>query len=141
MDPEGGQGVWTPPPLKNHENIGFLCNTGLDPLKNNKATKTAFNVGPLLARQRDAISMAFPWQADEDPFIAVFGWSVPSSTKKQMLSNMDSRRQNFLYRRMILILCIHNEETLNICMKVFDIQENSLAFLTNTVNVLKFRTL
>ena len=29
--PEGGQGVRTP--LKNHKNIGFLSNTGLDPLK------------------------------------------------------------------------------------------------------------
>ena len=32
----GGQGVWTP--LKNHNNIGFLNNTGPDPLKNHKAT-------------------------------------------------------------------------------------------------------
>ena len=91
----GGTGGLDPPPPENHENIGFLCNTGLDLLKNNKATKTAFNVGPLLARQRDAISMAFRWQADEDPFIAVYGSSVPSSTRKQMLSNMDSHRQNF----------------------------------------------
>ena len=27
------------PLLKNHKNIGFLSNTGLDPLKNHKATK------------------------------------------------------------------------------------------------------
>ena len=38
-DPEGGQGVRTP--LKNHKTIGFLSNTGLDPLKNHKATKCA----------------------------------------------------------------------------------------------------
>ena len=45
VDPEGwGQWVWTH--LKNHKNIGFLCNTGQDPLKNNKATKQVFNVGP-----------------------------------------------------------------------------------------------
>ena len=34
-DPEGGgggQGFQTPPPLKNHKNIGFLSNTGPDPL-------------------------------------------------------------------------------------------------------------
>ena len=34
-DPEGGggQGVSTPPPpLKNHKNVGFLSNTGPDPL-------------------------------------------------------------------------------------------------------------
>ena len=29
----GGTGVQTPPPLKNHKNIGFPRNTGLDPLK------------------------------------------------------------------------------------------------------------
>ena len=41
--------------LKNHKNIGFLSNTGPDPLKNHKATKPAFNVGPPSARQRNAI--------------------------------------------------------------------------------------
>ena len=27
----------TEPPLKNHKNIGFLCKTGPDPMKNHKA--------------------------------------------------------------------------------------------------------
>ena len=54
-DPEGGQGVRTPPPLKNHKHIGFLSNTGPDRLKNHKATKPAFNIGPTSARQRNAI--------------------------------------------------------------------------------------
>ena len=36
-------------PLENHKNIGFLSNTGLDPLKNHKATEPAFNLGPLSA--------------------------------------------------------------------------------------------
>ena len=49
----GGQGVRTP--LENHKNIGFLSNTGPDPLKNHKATKPAFNVGPSSAFQRNAI--------------------------------------------------------------------------------------
>ena len=40
----GGQGVRTP--LENHKKIGFLRSTGLDPFKNHKATKSAFNVGP-----------------------------------------------------------------------------------------------
>ena len=40
----GGQGVRTP--LENHKDIGFLSNTGLDPLENHKAIKPAFNVGP-----------------------------------------------------------------------------------------------
>ena len=49
----GGQEVRTP--WKNHKNLGFLGNTGPDLLKNHKATKPAFNVGPLSARQRNAI--------------------------------------------------------------------------------------
>ena len=50
-----GHGVRTPPPpMKNHKNIGFLSNIGLDPLINNhKTTMPAFNVGPLLSRLRD----------------------------------------------------------------------------------------
>ena len=50
-----GTGGQTPPPLENHKNIGVLSNTGLDPLKNDKATNLAFNVGPSSARQRNAI--------------------------------------------------------------------------------------
>ena len=49
--------------LQNHKYIGYLCNTGLDPLKNHKATKPAFNVGPSSARQRNA----FRWLADDGP--------------------------------------------------------------------------
>ena len=52
----GGQGVRTP--LKNHKNIGFSSNTGWDPLKNRKATKSAFNVRPSLAPLRNTISLA-----------------------------------------------------------------------------------
>ena len=52
-DPDGGQGVRTPP--ENHKNIGFLSNTGLDPLINHNATKPAFHVGPTSARQRNTI--------------------------------------------------------------------------------------
>ena len=63
-------------PLKNKKNIGFLRNTNPDPLKNHRATKPAFNVGPSSARQRNVI-----W-ADDGPFIAVFGSSIPYSTKK-----------------------------------------------------------
>ena len=48
-DPEG------PHPLENHKTIRFLSNTGLDPLAIHKAAKSAFNVGQLLARERNAI--------------------------------------------------------------------------------------
>ena len=45
---EGDRGAG--PHLENHNAIGFLSNTGPKSLKNRKATKTAFNVGPSLAR-------------------------------------------------------------------------------------------
>ena len=44
--PERETGGPDPPlPLKIKKNIGFLSNTGTNPLKNHKATKPAFNVG------------------------------------------------------------------------------------------------
>ena len=50
----GGQGVRTP--AENNKNIGFLCNTGPDPLQNYKATKPVFNVGPASAHQRNVFA-------------------------------------------------------------------------------------
>ena len=47
-------------PMGNHNTIGFLSNTGSEPTKTRKATKSAFNVGPQSAGQRNAISMANP---------------------------------------------------------------------------------
>ena len=51
-----GGGTGGPDPqLKNHKNIGFLSNSGLDPLKDHKATKPALNVGTSSARRRITI--------------------------------------------------------------------------------------
>ena len=47
-------------PMGNHNTIGFLSNTGSEPTKTRKATKSAFNVGPQSAGQRNAISLAKP---------------------------------------------------------------------------------
>ena len=47
-------------PMGNNNHIGFLSNTGSEPTKTHKATKSAFNVGPQSAGQRNAISMAKP---------------------------------------------------------------------------------
>ena len=55
-DPEGGRGSRPPPPpLKNQKNIGFLSNTGHDPMEDRKATKPAFNVGQQSALERNTI--------------------------------------------------------------------------------------
>ena len=53
-------------------------------MKNDKATKSAFSVGPSSARQRNPIKMAFRWQADDGQLLVVFRSSPPSSTKKTL---------------------------------------------------------
>ena len=53
-------------PLKNHKNIGFLSNTGPDPLKNHKAAKPAFTYGPLCLAT-DASLTADPGVASSIP--------------------------------------------------------------------------
>ena len=68
----GGGGRGSGPSLKNHKNIGFLSNTGMDPLKNHKPTKQAFNIGPLTVHQRNAI---------DGPLIVV---SSPYQLKKKI---------------------------------------------------------
>ena len=47
-------------PMGNHNTIGFLSNTGSEPTKTRRATKSAFNAWPQSAGQRNAISMAKP---------------------------------------------------------------------------------
>ena len=41
----GSRGERGSGPPENHKNIGFLSNTGANPLKNHKASKLAFNFG------------------------------------------------------------------------------------------------
>ena len=56
----GGGGLGAPTPLpENLKAIGFLKNSGPDPLENHKATQLAFNVGPSPAHQRNAIYRRF----------------------------------------------------------------------------------
>ena len=68
----GGSG-----PPENHKKLGFLNNTGPDPLKNHKATKPEFNVGP-----------SFKWRFAGGPMMTRLAWNLdpssPSSTKKQL---------------------------------------------------------
>ena len=80
----GGQGVRTPPPLKNHKTTGFLSNTCPDPLKNHKDTEPSFNVGTSSAHQRK-------WRADDGPLLVLFGSSL-SSSKGPLWHNFQDRR-------------------------------------------------
>ena len=80
---EGNRGQ--DPALKNHKNIGVHSKFGLDTLKNDKATKPAFHVGPSSTSKRNAIY--------GQHIIVVIGASLlPSSTKKittKELSDLD----------------------------------------------------
>ena len=57
----GGQGVRTPPPLKNHKNIGFLSNIGPDPLKNQQSYQASIKrwaiIGPPTKRHLNGVSL------------------------------------------------------------------------------------
>ena len=53
---EGETGGQDPPEKSQH--IGFLSNTGPDPLENHKATKLAFNVLPPAIRHLNGVSLA-----------------------------------------------------------------------------------
>ena len=65
------------PPLKNHKNIGFLGNTGPEPLKNLKLPSWAI-IGPPAKRH-----FTFCWMANDGPLIVVFGFLNPSSLKQK----------------------------------------------------------
>ena len=64
----GDSGSGPPPPPEKSQNIGFICNTGQDPLKNQCIQCWAV--------------VGTPGRANDGPFIAVFESSIPSSTKK-----------------------------------------------------------
>ena len=66
-DPDGRQGVPTPPP--NHKNIGSLSNTGPDFLKITNLPSRNSELG----HHRHVIYMAFRWRADDGPILVVFG--------------------------------------------------------------------
>ena len=71
-------------PLENCRAIGFLSNTGPYPLEYHKATKPAFNVGPLSDRLKKHHLMAFRWRANDSSPLVVFQSSLPTSAKKTL---------------------------------------------------------
>ena len=82
-DPEGGGQRVRTPPLENHKNIGFLSNTGPDRLT--QSYQASIQCWTIISPQRNAISIAFRWRADNGTFldIWIFGSSNPSTTKKK----------------------------------------------------------
>ena len=65
----------------------FLSNTGPEPLKNHKATKPAFNVGPPSAHQRNAIYMAISGWLMMARFYCFLDPLSPHTKKKKKKKN------------------------------------------------------
>ena len=59
-----GGGTGGQDPTEKSKNIGFLSNTGANPLKNHKATKPAFNFRLSPAPQQTSILRTFCWRAN-----------------------------------------------------------------------------
>ena len=76
----GSKGVRTP--LKNHKNIGFLSNTGPDPLKS-QSYQASIQCWIIIGTSAERHLMAFRWRANGDPLMVLFGSSLPSSTNKK----------------------------------------------------------
>ena len=82
VDPKGDRG-FVPHPSQNHNNICFLNKTSPDRLKNHKATKPEFNIGPSPVQLETLFKLRFAG-ADDGPLKVVFRSSLlPSSTKKK----------------------------------------------------------
>ena len=78
----GGQGVWAP--LENYKNIGFLSNTGPDPLKITKLSRAI--IGPPMKRHLNGVSLGGGVGGGggvDGPLIVVFGSFLPSSNRKK----------------------------------------------------------
>ena len=78
-----GTGGSFPHSSENHNNICFLNKTVPDPLKNHRATKPKFNIGPSPVQLETLLKLRFAG-ADDGPLKGVFRSSLlPSSTKKE----------------------------------------------------------
>ena len=77
-NPEGGS---RPPPMKNHKNIGFLSNTGADPLKIIKLPSLSIQSWIIISMPAKGHLMVFPWRADDGPLIVVPYLNPPSPHK------------------------------------------------------------
>ena len=81
--------VRTPPPLKNHKNIGLSSNTGPDPLKN-RSCEASIQCGAFIVMQAKGHLMAFRWRADDGPLKVGLRSSLPSSTLKTNIFKVGS---------------------------------------------------
>ena len=81
--------------LIDHKKIGLLSNTGLDPLKNRKATRPDFNVSPSSGRKTP-----FKWPFAGRPMMAHFLWYFDHLSSHQLKKdkNLDPSDKSFWIR-------------------------------------------
>ena len=82
----GGRGPDPPPPLKNHKNIGFLRNTGPDPLKNHNPAIIQFWAIIGTPEKRHLKWCFAGGLMIAGSLVVVFGSSLPSTTNKKQKS-------------------------------------------------------
>ena len=99
------------PHLKNHKNVRFLSNSGVDPLKNHKATNIvpsqhstwANNGTPAKSHLNGVLLAGKWWPAYLDPSSP----HQPKNNNKKTPSKLDPLWQNFLDQRMVaLYFCL-----------------------------------
>ena len=97
-DPEGGdKGSGPSPPLKNHKNIGFLSNTGPDPLKIKKLPSYHLILGH--HRPISVSETPFKWRFAGRPMMARFKCYLDSHKKRcQSLAKVSGSAHGGLYR-------------------------------------------
>ena len=105
VDPVRGEGVQTTP-HENLKSIGFLGNTGPDPL----TITMLLSQHSMLGHHRYACETAFRWRANDSPLIqcSIIESFLPSSTKNTLSVGPYALWQNFLDLCMSVILTPHS---------------------------------
>ena len=76
-DQEGGGGVGGPDPHLKSQNIELILQYWSGSPEKLQSNQASIQCWAVICPQRNAILMAFRWRADDGPFKAVFGSSIP----------------------------------------------------------------
>ena len=87
----GYRGSGHPPPLKNHKNIGFLSNSGLDPLKYTKLPSQH----SLSGHHQHASETPFKWRFAGGSMMARLKCYLDPPTPHQLKKKQKKPRQNW----------------------------------------------
>ena len=86
-DPEGGGGAGGPDPPEKSQNIGFLSNSGLDPLKITKLPSQHSMLGHHRHASETPCKWRFTWRFPGGPMMARFEWYLDPPSPHQLKKN------------------------------------------------------